>query len=74
MKRNRQRIDQEPPSTIRIKPGTYQPTKAEKEEVYRIEGDPKEALKCMFRRMDIVRDLDTRQKTVISTAQTRTLC
>ena len=40
----------------RIKPGTYQPSRAEKEETVSIEGDPEEASKRIFCRMDVTRD------------------
>ena len=46
------------PPTVRIKPGTYQPTKAEKEKEYVFEGKPEEIVKRMFQPVKIVRDSD----------------
>lgn len=44
--------------TVRIKPGTYQPTKADMEREHRFEGDADQVLRRMFQPVRIVRDAE----------------
>ena len=42
---------------VRIKPATYQPTKADMEKDYQFDGKPEETVWRMFRIVRVVRDL-----------------
>lgn len=51
-----QKLDQRP--EVRVKPNSYQPSKAELEEDMRIEASPEEVIRAAFQQTKVVEDQD----------------
>ena len=50
--------DEPKPPVVRIKPSSYQPSKAELEEDVRVDASPEELARAVLRQVRVVRDPD----------------
>ena len=48
--------DESKPPVVRIKPSSYQPSKAELEEDFRVDAAPEELARAVLRQVRVVRD------------------